>query len=381
MEPSIYSRLFGGVFSTLEEYPGTASSPLYSKAVKMLDKYLETGLDNRFLVQELVDWINSPVLDTLAKSVPLHGICRWGNIELLKWFMQKYPKTNLYKQRGSYAISVACQAGHLEMVKWILENYPKEDEIIFLLDHACIGGNLDLVKWLLETYPNVPYDSVMEKAFSSACISGRYEIVKYIQEKYHLTASEETVKFVCCRGRIDILRLLIEKQEFPSLTRAKFLHWLCLSWNLDAVKEYRKMYPESLVYSEILVSLVEKGDLEMLKYLLSEFPHLDIHHDFESCFSTACRKGNLEIATWLVETYPDIDVHSDRDKALMELCETGNLEIAKWFLEKYPETDVHPDERGEPFYWELFTKGHKEMARWFMEKYPETQAGIDETWF
>ena len=140
---TMYSRLFGGIFSTLEECPGKTSSPMYSRSVKMLDEYLEQGLNNQILENEVVNWINSPVLDTLAsvefEEQTFPFICKRGHLEMARWFLEKHPTLDVHQDHEEPFRNI-CSSGNLDMVKWFLEKYPEtylhwEQDYVFKVKH------------------------------------------------------------------------------------------------------------------------------------------------------------------------------------------------------------------------------------------------------
>ena len=44
----------------------------------------------------------------------------------------------------------------------------------------------------------------------------------------------------------------------------------------------------------------------------------------------ACSNGHIEIVKWLISIRPDIDISSKNDYAFLIACYNGNIEVAKW---------------------------------------------------
>ena len=139
----------------------------------------------------------------------------------------------------------------------------------------------------------------------------------------------------------------------------------------DGEFEEAKNYIDSLEHKwTVLIWPCNHGNLEALKWVLENFPDIDVHAADERPFREACREGRFEVAKWLVERFPETNILANNfhahecaihncypemglwllekhykkelaQKFFISLCHRGKLETAKILLEKYPEIDIH----------------------------------------
>lgn len=268
---SLHARLFGGIFSTLEEYAmstslgGTVNSPMYSKATEMLDKYLESGFDSRCLDSEVVNWINSPVLDDLQEDYSLEGMCKKGHVEMAKWMMERNPVSKTYYHG---VLSSICEGGNIELMEWFLEEYP-EIEAVFDADSCvylcCARGQFELAEWLTDRIGS----SGSADSSGSAGSAGGVARINMKDYNFHRN------RFACQYGRLDVL--------------------------LD----FLQIYPKNDMLCE--------GQL---------------------FFNTACEFGHLEIVKWFVENY-SVKIEMNNYYALRLAQDNHRNEVSEWIVQKY----------------------------------------------
>lgn len=240
-----YSRLFGGIFSTLEEYPGVVeASEMYSRAIKMLDRYMEFSLYGSHLERDVVNWINSPVLDTLFKyseKDPFFAICLSGSVELASLFLEKHPNSRC----DHWSFRDVCQGGNLDMIKWLVSKFPKQDyDGIFVL--VCREGHLDVAKWMVEKFPNVHVHATGETPFSIACFHGHIDLAEWFLAKYPET-------------KVHIMDDIIFRS-------------VCGEGHLQMAKWFMTKFPETQCdIEEVLINAIRKKDKEMARWLFDRF--------------------------------------------------------------------------------------------------------------
>ena len=250
----LYARLFGGIFSTIAEYPGTVNSPMYSKAVKMLDKYLESKFDPRCLDSELVNWVNSPVLDDLQRDYSLEGMCKKGHVEMAKWMMERTPVSKTYYHG---VLSSICEGGNIELMEWFLEEYPEVEEdfdadscvylccargrfeladwladrigsarinvkhyVFYRKLFSCQYGRLDVILDLLQTYPKTDMLCEGQLFFNKACEFGHLDIVKWFVENYPVKIDlnqNYAFRIAFANNRSDVVKWLEDKYNLSHM--------------------------------------------------------------------------------------------------------------------------------------------------------------------
>lgn len=61
-------------------------------------------------------------------------------------------------------------------------------------------------------------------------------------------------------------------------------------------------------------------------------PLIDISHNYENAFRSACKHNHLYIAKWLIEINPSIDIHIWTDIVFHTACKKKYNELAKWLV-------------------------------------------------
>ena len=77
-----------------------------------------------------------------------------------------------------------------------------------------------------------------------------------------------------------------------------------------------------------LIEATEKGDLELIKYLVEQ--GADIHAKNDCALRLASYSGNIEIVKYLVEQ--GAEIHAKNNNALRWASENNHLNVVKYFL-------------------------------------------------
>ena len=94
-----------------------------------------------------------------------------------------------------------------------------------------------------------------------------------------------------------------------------------------------------LVCNTALTKAIEKGNLEIVKYLVENGADIK-DNDSNTALTVASRNGNLEVVKYLVENGADInDKDNYGDTALMVASWNGNLEVVKYLVENGADID------------------------------------------
>lgn len=272
-----YARLFGGIFSRIEEMdnPQIVSSEMYSRAIKMLDSFMENYLNPAILEPKLVDWIDSKVLDCF--QVPYGGfskVCSEGHFELVKWFLEKHPT---YLQRDWEPFSNVCKNGHLEMVRWMSKFIEPETRfqtcLTYSLSLTCRNGHLKVVEFLLEKFmfKNAPL------ILSFACESGNLDLVAFIADHPKIRVENPSNAFAtaCSDGYLEIAKWILEK------------------YSIDA-------YSVDYAFGKACLY----GHAKVVKWWLDRFSDTDVEYHLRLPVRVKCLKKPLRIA--LLEVQPEI---------------------------------------------------------------------------
>ena len=86
-------------------------------------------------------------------SCILHA-ATYGNLDLLKWLVEKGYNVNDVCEGGKNCILLASKWGEIETVKWLSKNgctlQDRDEDFNTCIILASRGGHLELVKWLIE---------------------------------------------------------------------------------------------------------------------------------------------------------------------------------------------------------------------------------------
>lgn len=114
-----------------------------------------------------------------------YNACKQSNYE----YMEKILSEESYDTKGAYnnPFIIACSAGNLQSVKYLLNKFGLNNNIDKWGDYgfrwACSSGNLDLVKYLLEIRPEINISSNNDVAFRWACEANQLSVVKWFQQQ------------------------------------------------------------------------------------------------------------------------------------------------------------------------------------------------------
>lgn len=173
--------------------------------------------------------------DFINESSVFQNCCMNGNIELVKWFLQKF-ETDTYIVNKAFFISMSY--GHYILCKWISENY------------------------------EIRYDTIFSKVFSFNYLERSHiYIFKLINKKtllYFLTDEEKICDIiinVCTNGYGEAFTFFIEKIKDKPIFNEKFMY-MCYS---HAISCYQF---SSFIVCYILDWFLQNGSIESIKNII-----------------------------------------------------------------------------------------------------------------
>lgn len=83
----------------------------------------------------------------------------------------------------------------------------------------------------------------------------------------------------------------------------------------------------------IFINICKLGKIKSAKYFI-EKSDINIHFDSDKPFRICCEYGNLKLAKWLLKNYPNIDIYAKEYYALIKSCRNGFTEVVKWLNKK-----------------------------------------------
>jgi ankyrin repeat protein len=119
----------------------------------------------------------------------LHNAALSGNLEMVKWLVEKGLNVNTKNKDDWYVIHSAARSGNLELVKWLNEHganiFVKSNYDSTLLHVAAEKGHLQLVKWLVEEKGldvNAPNGSD-QTPMMLAALEDKYDVRDWLKAK------------------------------------------------------------------------------------------------------------------------------------------------------------------------------------------------------
>lgn len=271
---------------------------------------------------DLAEWLLQN--DTLAKYANLRDIIHKiaGNKVILDWMIPTYYNTDYINE---YAVCDICMYGNLECLKWFIEKFPDvriESNNVEVATRNV--GDLEFIKFLA----NLKYMKINhEMVFSDALDYDKLEIAKWIYENYEI--KQQTIDRELC---IFLTRPLKTIQWLVSIG-GKFDEkiWI-LFINNDRLDVAKWMISEKIISYEKCTELVcgfggfsNFGENNLAKWLFKKY--LPSSYDFNLAFSNQY----FEVAKIIWER-----LNGDVDDILSkEVIYTNNiyrLDTLKWIL-------------------------------------------------
>jgi len=232
-----------------------------------------------------------------------------------------------------------------EYIKYICNNKISENQNNLAFCYCCAYGNLEIAKWLLDMKPDINIADNNYSCFRMACIEGRLEIIKWLFNMVEINLNNNDP--VCSYG-------LVTACSAGELELAKFFY-------NDRSNIFEHHYEDSLLQA------CKNGHLDIIKWLLSVKPDINISANYEAPFRFACYYGYLEVAKWLLEIKPDINI-SAVNEAFRLACDNDNLEIAKWLFNVKPDIDITIDDHD--ILYSACKTNKIEIVKWLQTIYP-----------
>jgi ankyrin repeat protein len=146
---------------------------------------------------------------------------------------------------------------------------------------------------------------------------------------------------------------------------------------------------------DTLIYFCKSGNLELVKYLLSEdnakiLPELlsDLSSYDNSCIQYACENGHIEVVKYLlseeiVERFPYMDPSANDNHSLIYASLHGHIEIVKFLLseeimDRFPKAQIDPSADDNSAIGSAIEKGHSDIVKYLLseeiaERFPKAQ--------
>jgi hypothetical protein len=302
------------IFQKIENYCIT----LFHYHINIYGNAIEMIFDNPYLSKHLLEFVDINAIIALAttshmwrkiihydsryamlrKCLPrcsLKKIARFGNSNLLKWFLDNHPELQL---RNTSIMNMAAKYGNLELIYYLHKIVHLD--ITICLRGAIRNGDFSLFRYILEN-DKFKETSVKIVTIRNVVQYNNINFFPYLLSKY---ATEGVVESILLRaaslGRLDIV---------------------CYLANMVDIRSYG---------NELLYRACKNGHFKMVKYIINTMT-LDAI-DYYSALNDAARDGHFRIVRYLVNTLGDDIYKYNMTTVICSAISYGNLKMVRYLV-------------------------------------------------
>jgi hypothetical protein len=251
----------------------------------------------------------------VKENLPTILAAEHGHLEMLKWAKEVGEDILTdSNQHGDCSITMATFSGHLEVMEYLYECgvdlHRTSSNGFTLAMIAAENDRLEALKWLVKHGCDLNQrDGRWNNPIIVAAHAGHVDIVKYLLEQGVDFKSADDDKntplmLAAAKGSVDIVRMLLErganvyeKDSDDESVGQK----LAGSGSLPAL--ILGLEHGILMTPKLLKSAIESGNVEMVKFLRTKLPLEPSWHDL----GVASANGHVEMLEYLVSEFPDVD--------------------------------------------------------------------------
>ncbi|XP_067675639.1 uncharacterized protein [Haliotis asinina] len=269
---------------------------------------------------------------------PLMYACRHGQLETVKELLARHANTNVLDETGFSCLHLAAMKGHVPTAEWLLSvgqgidvdctNNTGRTPLMY----AMRNGHADMVDLLIAQGSDISVkDHSTVSCLHMAVQSGSWPLIELCLDKGHdvnaCSKAYQTPAMRACRqGDLNLFKRLVEKGANVSLGDG------CLS------------------------AACINGSLEIVDYLLSNFPSIDINRcdrKNRSAIMTASFHGHTDVVEYLQSKGADILQRDEYGQTCLHVaCRSGHIKTAERLLPTFP-IDVKDNNGMTPFMFAL----------------------------
>lgn len=143
----------------------------------------------------------------------------------------------LYSEKFSY---FAGYGGNIKILEWIGRAGPAFMELSAMTG-AAGAGQIEAMKWLMQKYPTV--SERLDGVFLHAIEKGQIDVVKFLVEKKKIDTPRSVLTYAAQYGELDLLKFLVDENHIPLPSdifvevirhgHANILEWLIIDKNFE----------------------------------------------------------------------------------------------------------------------------------------------------
>lgn len=283
-------------------------------------------------------------------------ILKTGNLDTFKLFIKKGGRCNIYGEKIEIIESL-LENKKMKLVDYIIDTkLIDDDQINLLFRKYCSEANIELINFFLKKFPNTnEYNNLGLKI---AIYNNNTDLIQFfIKNGAKFEFDDDMILIKTIRHNSIELTEMIIHFGYDVTYKSNALSWASMSDNLDIIKYLIKegvdknVYNEALIYAEDLdvieclvdngadihfhnefafINACKHGKLDVVKYLIKN--GADIHYENDKALIIACRKGNMDIVKYLIRK--GADFHNEKEKILIIACRKGNIDVVKYLVKK-----------------------------------------------
>lgn len=264
-------------------------------------------------------------LDNMAKQASIRGY-----LDILKYLESK--GLDLHSDNDSF-FRLAAEYGHMDLVEYLVSKaaniHAKDD---FALRKAAFG-NLEMVKYLVEHGANIHIYN--EIPLRDAALNGYLGVVKYlVSQGADIHIDNDTIILTASgNGWKNILGYLLNF-KYPQEIYKEIIKRVIQKGYKEFIIFISENYPEVIENIDYppLFTVIKSEQIDILKFLIDFLKKRDRLNPFSlgRFLNMAVREGNLEMVKYLISE--GADVHWNNDKSLRDARNNGYDDIVKYLL-------------------------------------------------
>lgn len=234
--------------------------------------------------------------------------------------------------------SLLCYKGLIKILKWLYSINFKNISLSICINMACITNNIELLKWLFSLNDNLEFTATNLNTLTIN--TNNTEILIFILNKYpNLKYQENIFTLLCEKGNLEILEWIITKIDYLTLDPYECFHTACVNNNLTIAKWLLSLYPEiyELDLTDTFTDIIQTDYFNIIVWMYTL--NLNISIDINKIFRIACIYGNTCTLLWLLNIKPEIYESSQINDFFLLLCKNNNIDIIKLLLKNNQNVD------------------------------------------
>ena len=270
-----------------------------------------------FFNYEILDYIislkNTTLLNYIYNVIPfdiltykaiLFNICNNGNVDVLKWYLDKkciYTRSDL-----EYAFKICCKNGNYQLLHYLYNRYELQDYIYNnkkLFKIVCKSNNIRSILWIYSLIDNKKF--ILDKEWELIVISNNYQLIRWILDNKNISVNKISgLKIGLKQGNLDTMKLISSYMDNYNI---KILFYLyegllllnCLKLGNLNILEYYDKYIDLYILKKIV-------NLKLIQQL--------------------CMTHNVSVIDWIKKKI-NIDniLRSDNDILFKNMCKFNKI--------------------------------------------------------